>query len=161
MIAEVYKDFSISIFGNMNNIKINLLSIFCAVIAFLYNSITGIVFVLLFFVIIDYVTGIAKLFFTKQIFSWKTGVIGVVRKLMYGLLVMVGFLTDYIIIATSNDLGIDLKIKGFIGITIVFYLISNEGLSILNNLKDCGVPLPTFLANIFDKLKNDSNQGKI
>lgn len=115
------------------------------------------VLVLVIFIIIDYITGIIKLYFTEQYFSRKIGIIGAIKKLLYGVLVLVGFLTDYFVTTTSVDLGLNIHTKGFISFIIVFYLISNEGLSILKNLKECGVPMPKFLINIFEKIRYNSN----
>lgn len=152
----MYMVFWHSIFKNMNNVKINFFSILTALIMYLYSCINEAVIILIILMIFDYMTGITKLFFLKEPFSCEKGLIGVIRKMLYGILVMTGFLTDYIISTTSVDLGLDIKTNGFIGFIVVFYLIGNEGLSVLNNLVDCGVPMPKQLINIYKKIKSSS-----
>ena len=72
---------------------------------------------------------------------------GGVKKVTILLLVALGTVLDNII--TPDE--------AFIRIMIVSYYISNESLSILENIGACGVPLPKGLYKILDSLKNESD----
>lgn len=42
---------------------------------------------------------------------------------------------------------------------VVYYLLATEGISIVENLGRCGVPLPSFLIKILDVMKTESDGG--
>lgn len=87
------------------------------------------------FAVIDYTTGVFAAAATKQLSS-KAGFTGIARKITIFLLVGLANLLDVYLIKEGSALR---------GATIFFYL-SNEGISILENTTRIGLPVPPALA---------------
>ncbi len=118
-----------------------------------YFNILLIPFLVLFAVmVIDYCTGMASAYKNKEIKS-KTGLIGILKKLSYLVLVCVGGVVDYLIGAGLATAGIEFS-SYYFGLIVAVWLIINELISILENLSELGTPIPKFLVNIVRRLKN-------
>ena len=102
---------------------------------------------------IDYITGLAGAYITKQLNS-RIGIMGIIKKIAYLGLVAVGMVTDYIIYSALAQLGISIELGYCVGMVIVVWLIINELISILENLAEIGVPLPAFITKLIARLKN-------
>jgi len=62
----------------------------------------------------------------------------------------------YPIQAVSTPLGLELAGYSIFGLLVIVWLTLNELISILENMKEIGVPLPGFLLKIVDKLKSQT-----
>ena len=102
--------------------------------------------------IIDYVTGMAAAWHNKKLSS-KKGLSGIIKKISYLALVCVGMGVDWLIYSGLSQAGISTEHSVFFGVLVTVWLIINELISILENLKAIGVPLPTFLTKIVKRLK--------
>ena len=80
--------------------------------------------------------------------------IGIVKKVCYLALVAVGMVVDYLISSALVSIGISLQINYCFGMIITVWLIINELISILENLGEMGVPLPSFLTSMIKTLKS-------
>lgn len=94
--------------------------------------------------ILDYITGVAASAKTGSISS-KVGMWGIVKKLLYAIEVALGMLADWLILAISNSMGINLPIGTFFGLLVAIWLIGNEFASIIENFIKMGEPVPQFL----------------
>ncbi len=91
----------------------------------------------------------------------RVGVIGIVKKVCYLALVAVGMVVDYLILSALVSIGISLQINYCFGMIITVWLIINELISILENLGEMGVPLPSFLTSMIKTLKGKvEEQGR-
>lgn len=61
------------------------------------------------------------------------------------LLVAVGALFDWLIIYAGEAVGVAIPVAFLIACAVAVWLITNEFISILENMKDIGVPIPPFL----------------
>ena len=111
--------------------------------------------VLIIMMIFDYVSGMASAWVTKELSS-RIGAMGIVKKVCYLLVVAVGMVVDYIIQAVGTPLGLELAGYSIFGLLVIVWLILNELISILENMKEIGVPLPGFLLKMVDKLKSQT-----
>lgn len=100
---------------------------------------------LLFLMVIDYFTGVLKATYNKEINSQK-GFKGFVKKIIILCIIMVAYRLDI----TFEMIGFKYNCRF---ITICFY-IANEGISILENAINAGVPVPNKLREIFEQCKN-------
>lgn len=100
---------------------------------------------LLVLMVIDYLTGVLKAAHNKEINSQK-GFKGFIKKII---------ILCIIVVAYRLDIAFDmLEFKyNCRFITICFY-IANEGISILENAINVGVPVPNKLKEIFEQCKN-------
>lgn len=108
--------------------------------------------VLIVVMITDYATGMTSAYIHKE-FSSKVGIIGAVKKVSYIALVCVGVCADYLIHTALTQLGVQLNIQLLFGLLVTVWLIINELISILENLSKIGVPMPSFLMKLVEKLK--------
>lgn len=115
------------------------------------------VIVLLFAMCADYVTGMVRAYISGSLSS-RTGIRGIVKKLCYMFAVVCGIIVDYVLIRTAGSFGAAGGQICFFGTLVTVWLILNEVVSILENLTEVGVPLPSFLKKITEKLKNNAEQ---
>lgn len=102
-----------------------------AIIGFMFGEVTGLIVALTFFMAVDYVTGMIKAYDKKQLSS-EIGFRGIFKKVTILCLVSVAHMIDLYVIGSSAVV---------MSATAMFY-IGNEGLSILENAADLGIPLP-------------------
>lgn len=95
------------------------------------------------FIVIDYTTGVTVAIMKKKLSS-SIGAKGIVKKLLIFVSVSMSYLLDTYILNESV----------FIRPVIIFFYISNEGISIIENLSGIGVPIPKKLKNILEQLRD-------
>lgn len=101
---------------------------------------------LIIIMIIDYLTGIGKSYVAKKLNSNK-GFRGIVKKLAMLGIVAIAVIIDRLI----GDTGL---IRTF----IIYYLVANEGLSIIENLGEMDIIVPEFLKNKLEQLKDKGDK---
>ncbi|MBQ1350298.1 MAG: phage holin family protein [Ruminococcus sp.] len=104
--------------------------------------------------LLDYISGMAAAWSQKTLNS-RCGVMGIIKKVGYIALVAVGIAVDYLITSALINVGISLQVNYCFGMIVTIWLIINELISILENLKRLGIPLPDFLVKIVSRLKNN------
>lgn len=103
--------------------------------------------ILLIFIALDYLTGLGAAMKTKTLKS-SIGFEGLMKKATIFLVVILAAQLDRI---TGNTAGV-------FRTATAFFFISNEGLSILENVGEMGVKLPTFIAGALTKLRDDNDK---
>lgn len=88
--------------------------------------------------------------------SSRKGLLGILKKGGYILVVTVAILIDYVILKTGNYLGIEASFQTFFGLLVTIWFILNETLSILENAGRMGADgkIPDFLLRIIATLKD-------
>ncbi|CAI3411378.1 TPA: phage holin family protein [Streptococcus suis] len=118
-----------------------LFSMIGGLIGSLFGELDGILYALLVFIIIDYLTGIFAAVVEKQLSS-SIGFRGIFKKIAILFLVSLGHMIDTAII----------KQGGTIRTMVIFFYLSNEGLSILENTVRIGLPIPEKLQAILKQI---------
>ncbi|HEM3522513.1 phage holin family protein [Streptococcus suis] len=118
-----------------------LFSMIGGLIGSLFGELDGILYALLVFIIIDYLTGIFAAVVEKQLSS-SIGFRGIFKKIAILFLVSLGHLIDTAII----------KQGGTVRTMVIFFYLSNEGLSILENTVRIGLPIPEKLQAILKQI---------
>lgn len=138
-----------------------ILAVTTGVTSYLLNCFTELVVVLVILMLFDYVTGVIAAFFKKDLSSWR-GLQGILKKFSFMLLVVLGFLLDFVVTYLIEKVGLQFSTNGIFGIATTCWLIGNEGLSILENSAVIGLPVPPFLKPALSKIKEtaDSIGGK-
>ena len=93
---------------------------------------------------LDYVSGITRAFVTKTLSS-RIGFQGLLKKMCLLLIVMLGTLIDRV----TGD-------TGAIRTLVIYYFVANEGLSIIENLGQAGVPIPPAIKKALKALRKES-----
>lgn len=94
--------------------------------------------------IFDYITGTIKSKINKEESSNK-GLIGIVKKICYWILIGVSFLLSYILVDIGSYININLEFVMLFGWFTLTCLIINEARSIIENLVEIGIEVPEFL----------------
>ncbi|EAG1699923.1 holin [Listeria monocytogenes] len=104
--------------------------------------------VFMFSVLFDIATGMAKGIAGKQGNSTK-GLLGIVKHMLITILVLIAY--PYMKLLHLDTLAISF---------ISFYILA-YGISIMENWGQLGLPLPSFIKDHLEKLKNLSDKGKL
>ena len=111
--------------------------------------------------VFDWLTGWYKSRKLKEESS-KVGLIGIVKKLGYWVIIAVAFIVSSVFVAMGRDLlHIDLSFLTMIGWFTLALLLVNEVRSILENLVECGYNVPAILIkglSVTEKLINKDSE---
>ena len=110
----------------------------------------GLMYALIAFVIADYVTGVMCAVSDKQLYS-EVGFKGICRKVLIFVLVGMANILDMHVIGTGCVLRT----------AVLFFYISNEGVSVLENAGHLGLPVPAKLLDVLEQLHEDAKQEDI
>lgn len=111
------------------------------------------IIVLMVMMIIDYLSGMSAAWATGSLSS-KVGAKGILKKVGYMALIVVAMGVDYLICSGIASTSLNIGYSMWFGLLVVFWLIINEMISILENLKKLDVPMPRFIEKIISKLKS-------
>lgn len=100
---------------------------------------------LLIVMVLDYITGVLKAWHLKDLSS-KIGMRGIVKKVFYLILIV-------LVTRISLMMG---DTSGSMRNIVIFFFVSNEGISILENAKAMEIKLPNILFKLMDALKEGS-----
>lgn len=117
-------------------------------VGFFFGGLDGLIIAMLVFIIIDYITGVIRAIIQKNLSS-AIGFKGLLKKVVILIVVSVGHLVDFYIIGEGD----------MIRNACIFFYLSNEGISILENVVAIGVPVPSILKNILEQLNEESEDG--
>lgn len=101
----------------------------------------GLLFALLAFVVIDYITGVMCAIVDKNLSS-AVGFKGICRKALIFALVGIGHILDTHVIGDGSVLRT----------AVIFFYISNEGVSLLENAAHLGLPVPEKIKTVLEQL---------
>lgn len=110
-------------------------------IGYFLGEINGLVMALILFVVIDYITGVMVAIANKKLSS-QIGFKGIFKKIVIFMLVGMANILDTHVLKT----GYVLKAA------VLFFYLSNEGISILENSAHLGLPIPEKLKNVLEQL---------
>lgn len=96
-------------------------------------------------IVIDYISGLIKAYNTKTLSS-SIGFRGILKKVGILLIVMLAVLVDRITID-----------NGGVRTLVIYYFVANEGLSVIENLAQAGLPVPKSLKNALKVIKKGNN----
>jgi len=104
--------------------------------------------VLVFFMLLDMITGLGRSWVTKSLDS-TIGFQGVMKKFFILMMVGMAAALEYMLMAAGQDP------KGLLLLGVSSFFIVNEGISILENCAQIGLPIPAVLFNALQKLHKD------
>lgn len=126
-----------------------------AALAVYFNEMLIPILVLVVALMADYITGMAKAWMSNTLSS-KIGFKGIVKKIGYLIVVCCGMGVDWLLHTAVISTGVDMDAMFLFGLIACVWLIINEMISILENLSIMGVPVPSFLTKIMEKLKKST-----
>lgn len=120
----------------------------CGVCGFLWGQADGLLYALIAFMTIDYITGVIVACLGHRLSS-EVGFKGIAKKVLILLLVAVGHLLD------AHILGGGAVCRS----AVIGFYIANEGISILENCGAIGIPLPKKLLDVLKQLKDKEDNN--
>ena len=108
----------------------------------------GLLYALVAFVAIDYITGVMCAISDKTLSS-EVGFRGICRKVLIFLLVGIGNIIDAQVLGSP----------GVLRTAVIFFYLSNEGVSLLENAAHLGLPVPDAIKTVLEQL-HDRSDGK-
>lgn len=109
----------------------------------------GLLYTLIAFAVVDYVTGVMCAVADKKLSS-EVGFKGICRKVLIFLLVGIANILDVQVIGTGSVLRT----------AVIFFYISNEGVSLLENAAHLGLPIPEKMKAVLEQLHDRAEDGK-
>ncbi len=111
------------------------------------GGVDGFLYALIAFVVIDYITGV-MVGITQKKLSSEVGFKGICKKVLIFLLVGVGSIIDTKILGEGN----------VVRTAVVFFYLSNEGISIIENVAIIGLPVPQKLKEVLEQLNKEDTK---
>ena len=111
------------------------------------GPVNGLLIALIVFVITDYVTGLASAIVRKELSS-SVGFKGLARKILIFLIVGIANVLDVYVLGANAVLRT----------AVIFFYIANEGLSIIENAGEIGLPIPKKLKEVLAQLRKKSGE---
>lgn len=107
----------------------------------------GLLYALIAFVVIDYITGVMCAI-TNHTLSSEVGFKGICRKVLIFLLIGIANILDIYVIGSGSVLRT----------AVIFFYISNEGVSLLENAAHLGLPVPEKIKTVLEQLHDRSTK---
>lgn len=117
-------------------------------IGYFVGGCDGLLYALLAFVVIDYITGVMCAVADRKLSS-EVGFKGICRKVLIFLLVGIANILDANVVGTGSVLRT----------AVIFFYISNEGVSLLENAAHLGLPVPDKMKAVLEQLHKRSEDG--
>ena len=124
-----------------------ILSAIAGSLGYFVGGFDSMIYALLVFVIIDYITVVMCAIADKKVSS-AIGFKGICRKVLIFLLVGVANILDVQVIGTGSALRT----------AIIFFYLSNEGISLLENAAHLGLPVPEKIKTVLEQLHDRSQK---
>lgn len=147
--------------------KMNFGKTLLTVILSFLSSVLGILYVPVLLMVacnvIDYITGLMA---TRnrtgddgKISSYRS-MQGIIKKVTMWLLVVVGAIIDQLLLYACEVMGYQIHLSFLVACVVAIWIVCNELISILENMVDIGINMPTFLLPLIRNLKNSiDNMG--
>lgn len=109
----------------------------------------GLLIALVVFAVVDYITGVMCAVSDRKLSS-EVGFRGICRKVLIFVLVGAGHILDTQVIGDGSILRT----------AVIFFYLSNEGVSLLENAAHLGLPIPKKLRDVLEQLHDRAEGGE-
>lgn len=116
-------------------------------IGWFLGGVDGFMYALITFVVIDYVTGLMVAVLEKKLSS-EVGFRGIFKKVLIFVFVGIGNIVDVHLIKNGSA----------IRTAVIFFYVSNEGISIIENSAKVGLPIPKKLKDVLKQLNKEDDK---
>ena len=126
-----------------------LVAIIATFFTYLFGSFDLALQVLIVFMVLDYLTGVLHAYLIGQLSS-EVGFKGLVKKCMILVVLIIGVMLDRIL-GTGTWVFRTL---------VCYFYIANEGISLLENVGNIGIPIPNKIRNALEQLNKDDEESE-
>ena len=117
-------------------------------LGYFLGGMDGLLIALIVFAVLDYITGVMCAIEDKTLSS-AVGFRGIARKVIIFMLVGVGHILDTHVVGSGSALRT----------AVIFFYLSNEGISLLENTAHLGLPIPEKLKAILEQIHSRSKKN--
>ena len=117
-------------------------------LGYFVGGVDGLMTALIIFMVIDYITGVMCAI-TDHALSSAVGFKGIARKILIFLMVGMANILDVNVIGTGSVLRT----------AAIFFYLSNEGVSLLENAAHLGLPVPGAIKEVLEQLHERAEHG--
>ncbi|MDP4177910.1 MAG: phage holin family protein [Bacillota bacterium] len=114
------------------------------------GGVDGLIYALITFEVIDYITGVMAAVIQKKVSS-AVGFKGIFKKIVIFFMVCIGNIIDVQLIKNGS----------IIRSAVIFFYLSNEGISILENSSKLDLPIPQKLKDVLEQLNKENEDEKV
>lgn len=111
------------------------------------GGVDGFMYALITFVMIDYITGLMVAVLEHKLSS-EVGFRGIFKKVLIFALVGIGNMIDIHLLGNGSA----------IRTAVIFFYVSNEGISIIENAAKIGLPVPKKLLDVLEQIKSKGDE---
>ena len=118
-----------------------------ALLGAFFGGLDGFLYALVIFVVLDYLSGVMVAVLEKKLSS-EVGFTGIFKKVLIFALVGISHIIDAELIKNGSA----------IRTAVIFFYLSNEGISILENADKIGLPIPERLKNLLGQINMEDKK---
>ena len=117
------------------------------VVGWYLGGVDGFMYALITFVVIDYITGLMVAVLEHKLSS-EVGFRGIFKKVLIFTMVGIGNIIDVHLFGNGSA----------IRTAVIFFYVSNEGISIVENAAKIGLPVPKKLLDVLEQIKSKGDE---
>ena len=134
----------------MKTVFDSIFAVIGAILGFYFGKLDGLLIILCVFSVLDYLTGILSAIISKNLSS-SIGFKGLLKKMLIFAFVGMANLLDVYIVGSGQVLRT----------AVIFFYLSNEGLSIVENAVEIGLPVPAALTGFLKKVNENAEKKEV
>ncbi len=130
-----------------------MITAFFALLTSVFGTLAIPIFLMVTSNVMDYATGLMASKHRKQSINSYQSIHGIKKKIMMWILVIVGAIVDTLVKYASDVIGWSMPLTFPVACVVTLWIVCSELISILENIQDAGVAIPTFLLPLMKKIK--------
>ncbi len=134
----------------MKTVFDSIFAVIGALLGFYFGELDGLLIILCVFSVLDYLTGILSAIINKDLSS-SIGFKGLLKKMLIFAFVGMANLLDVYMVGSGQVLRT----------AVIFFYLSNEGLSIVENAVEIGLPVPAALTGFLKKVNENAEKKEV
>ncbi len=133
----------------MEKVFNSIVAIVATFLTYIFGGWDAALSILIIFMVLDYLTGVIYAYTVKSLNS-EVGFKGLIKKCMILVVLIIGVMLDRML---GNGTWVFRTL-------VCYFYIANEGVSLLENISNLGVPIPNKIRNALEQLNKDDEEGE-
>lgn len=134
---------------DMEKVFNSIVAIVATFLTYIFGGWDAALSILIIFMVLDYLTGVIYAYTVKSLNS-EVGFKGLIKKCMILVVLIIGVMLDRML---GNGTWVFRTL-------VCYFYIANEGVSLLENISNLGVPIPNKIRNALEQLNKDDEEGE-
>ncbi len=134
---------------DMEKVFNSIVAIVATFLTYIFGGWDAALSILIIFMVLDYLTGVIYAYTVKSLNS-EVGFKGLIKKCMILVVLIIGVMLDRML---GNGTWVFRTL-------VCYFYIANEGVSLLENISNLGVPIPNKIRNALEQLNKDEEEGE-